>query len=105
MVWVIWGAQRAGEYFGGYLIEKSLAVDNIFVFALIFSSFAVPRAYQHRVLFFGVPGALAMRAAFIAGGAALLQRFHWVLYIFGAFLLVAAWRMRLADGAGPRRLS
>ena len=105
MVWAIGGAQHAGEYFGGYLIEKSLAVDNIFVFALIFSGFAVPRAYQHRVLFFGVLGALVMRAAFIAGGAALLNRFHWVLHVFGAFLLVAAWRMLRSRSrhSGPDR--
>ena len=105
IVWAIGGAQHAGEYFGGYLIEKSLAVDNIFVFALIFSGLAVPRAYQHRVLFFGVLGALVMRAAFIAGGAALLDRFHWVLYAFGAFLLVAAWRMARSRGrhSGPGR--
>ncbi|MBV9383894.1 MAG: hypothetical protein JO242_24920 [Streptosporangiaceae bacterium] len=88
VVWAAWGAQRAGEYFGGYLLEKSLSVDNILVFALIFSSFAVPRAYQRRVLFLGVLGALVMRAAMIAAGAALLRRFEWVLYIFGAFLLL-----------------
>jgi tellurite resistance protein TerC len=93
VVWAAWGGQRAGEYFGGYLIEKSLAVDNIFVFALIFTSFAVPQAYQHRVLFYGVLGALVLRAGFIAGGVALLDRFHWVLYLFGAFLLVTAGRM------------
>jgi tellurite resistance protein TerC len=105
VVWAIAGAQHAGEYFGGYLIEKSLAVDNIFVFALIFSDFAVPRAYQHRVLFLGVLGALVMRAAFIVGGAALLDRFHWVLYVFGAVLLVAAWRMARTRGehSGPGR--
>src|SRR5215831_13078128 len=103
VVWAVWGAERAGEYFAGYLIEKSLAVDNIFVFALIFSAFAVPRAYQHRVLFFGVLGALVMRAAFIVGGAALLERFHWVLYGFGAFLLLTAWRMIRSRGhADPR---
>lgn len=98
IIWLIGGAQHAGEYFGGYLIEKSLAVDNIFVFALIFSSFAVPRAHQHRVLFFGVLGALVMRAAFIAGGAALISRFDWVLYGFGGLLLVAAWRMVRSRG-------
>jgi len=103
VVWAAWGTERAGEYFAGYLIEKSLAVDNIFVFALIFSAFAVPRAYQHRVLFFGVLGALVLRAAFIAGGAALLERFHWVLYGFGVFLLITAWRMIRSHGhADPR---
>ena len=101
VVWAAWGGQRAGEYFGGYLIEKSLAVDNIFVFALIFASFAVPQAYQHRVLFYGVLGALVLRAGFIAGGVALLDRFHWVLYVFGAFLLVTAGRMVRARDAEP----
>jgi len=101
VVWAAWGGQRAGEYFGGYLIEKSLAVDNIFVFTLIFTSFAVPQAYQHRVLFYGVLGALVMRAGFIAGGVALLDRFGWVLYIFGAFLLVTAVRMVPARDREP----
>ncbi len=93
LVWNLYGAQAGGEYFAGYLIEKSLAVDNVFVFALIFSYFAVPRAYQHRVLFYGVIGALVFRALFIAGGAALLDRFHWILYVFGAFLLYTGWKM------------
>jgi tellurite resistance protein TerC len=93
VVWAAWGAQRAGEYFGGYLLEKSLSADNLLVFAVIFSGFAVPRALRHRVLFFGVLGALVMRAAFIAAGAALLSRFQWIMYTFGAFLLVTAWRM------------
>jgi tellurite resistance protein TerC len=101
VVWAAWGGQRAGEYFGGYLIEKSLAVDNIFVFTLIFTSFAVPQAYQHRVLFYGVLGALVMRAGFIAGGVTLLDRFGWVLYIFGAFLLVTAVRMVRARDREP----
>ena len=101
VVWAAWGGQRAGEYFGGYLIEKSLAVDNIFVFALIFTSFAVPQAYQHRVLFYGVLGALVLRAGFIAGGVAVLDRFGWVLYIFGAFLLVTAIRMIHARDREP----
>ena len=93
VVWSVYGAQAGGEYFAGYLIEKSLAVDNVFVFALIFSYFAVPRKYQHRVLFYGVLGALVFRAIFIAGGAALLDRFHWILYVFGAFLVITGWRM------------
>ena len=92
-VWYWFGAQSAGEYYAGYLIEKSLAVDNIFVFALIFTAFAVPREYQHRVLFYGVLGALVMRAAFIAGGAALIERFAWVLYLFGAFLVLTGIQM------------
>jgi tellurite resistance protein TerC len=89
------GAQAGGEYLAGYLIEKSLAVDNIFVFALIFGYFAVPAKYQHRVLFWGVVGALIFRAAFIAGGAALLDRFHWTIYVFGAFLVLTGIRMAL----------
>jgi tellurite resistance protein TerC len=93
VIWAVYGGQAGGEYFAGYLIEKSLAVDNVFVFALIFSYFAVPRQYQHRVLFYGVLGALVFRAVFIAGGAALLEQFHWVLYVFGAFLVVTGWRM------------
>lgn len=93
VVWWMFGAEAGGEYYAGYLIEKSLAVDNVFVFALIFGYFAVPRMYQHRVLFYGVLGALVLRAIFIAGGAALLGRFHWVLYVFGVILLYTGWRM------------
>jgi tellurite resistance protein TerC len=88
--WVAWahGAERGLEFLTGYLIEKALAVDNIFVFLLIFSSFAVPAAYVHRVLFWGILGALVMRAVFIFVGAALLERFHWIMYVFGGFLVV-----------------
>jgi len=93
VVWATWGAQAGGEYFAGYLIEKSLAVDNVFVFALIFTFFAVPREYQHRVLFYGVLGALAFRAVFIAGGVILIEQFAWILYVFGAFLVYTGWRM------------
>jgi tellurite resistance protein TerC len=93
VVWQLYGSEAAGEYYAGYLIEKSLAVDNVFVFALIFAAFAVPRAYQHRVLFYGVLGALVMRAGFIAGGAALVERFAWVLYLFGGFLVVTGLQM------------
>ena len=92
-VWSRFGTEAAGEYYAGYLIEKSLAVDNIVVFALIFTSFAVPREYQHRVLFLGVVGALVMRAAFIAAGSALLNQFHWVLYLFGGFLVLTGLQM------------
>jgi tellurite resistance protein TerC len=92
-VWVLAGGEHAGEYFAGYLIEKSLSVDNIFVFALILGYFAVPARYQHRVLFWGVVGALVMRAGFIAAGATLLDRFSWTVYVFGAFLLVTGVRM------------
>lgn len=87
------GGQAAGEYITGYLIEKSLSVDNVFVWAVLFSYFAVPREYQFRVLFWGIFGALAMRAAFIFAGVAVLERFEWVLFLFGGFLVVTAVRM------------
>lgn len=93
VVWWANGAQAGGEYFAGYLIEKSLAVDNVFVFALIFTYFAVPREYQHRVLFYGVLGALVFRAIFIAGGVVLIEQFAWILYVFGAFLVYTGWKM------------
>ncbi len=93
VIWWVAGGTAAGEYFAGYLIEKSLSVDNVFVFVLIFSYFAVPAAYQHRVLFWGVLGALVLRGAFIVVGAALLETFHWVLYLFGAFLLYTGVKM------------
>jgi tellurite resistance protein TerC len=90
----IWmGAERGTEFLTGYLIEYSLSVDNIFVFVLIFSAFAVPPQYQHRVLFWGVLGALVMRGVLIFAGAALIERFHWILYIFGAFLVFVGIRM------------
>ena len=87
------GSDPALAFFSGYLLEKSLAVDNIFVFVLIFGSLAVPAAYQHRVLFFGVVGALVMRGVMIAGGSLLIERFEWTLFLFGAFLVVTALRM------------
>jgi tellurite resistance protein TerC len=93
VVWLWQGPDAGGEYLAGYLIEKSLSVDNIFVFALIFGYFAVPAKYQHRVLFWGVVGALVLRAGFIAAGATLLDRFSWTVYVFGAFLLVTGVRM------------
>ena len=95
VVWLWFGPQAGGEYLAGYLIEKSLSVDNIFVFALIFTYFGVPPKYQHRVLFWGILGALVFRAAFIAGGAALLERFHWTIYIFGGFLVITGIRMAM----------
>jgi tellurite resistance protein TerC len=93
VIWLTMGATEAGEYVGGYLIEKSLSVDNIFVFALIFGFFAVPAELQHRVLFWGVFGALVFRAIFIALGSALLTNFHWTIYVFGAFLVFTGLRM------------
>lgn len=93
LVWSVWGAEFGQQYFAGYLIEKSLAVDNVFVWAIIFAAFAVPREYQHRVLFLGVLGALVFRGIFIAAGAALIENFSWVLYVFAAFLIYTGWRM------------
>jgi tellurite resistance protein TerC len=87
------GGQAAGEYISGYLIEKSLSVDNVFVWALIMSYFAVPREFQFRVLFWGVFGALVLRFIFIFAGVALLEQFEWLLFVFGAFLLVTAFRL------------
>jgi len=95
IVWWMWGAEFAAQYYAGYVIEKSLAVDNVFVFAIIFSYFAVPREYQHRVLFYGVLGALVFRAVFIAAGSVLIASFAWILYIFGAFLVATGIRMTL----------
>ena len=93
IVWAVWGADLGQQYFAGYLIEKSLAVDNVFVWAIIFAHFAVPAQFQHRVLFLGVLGALVFRGIFIAGGALLIQNFSWILYIFSAFLLYTGFRM------------
>ena len=93
VVWAAWGAELGQQYFAGYLIEKSLAVDNVFVWAIIFTYFAVPREYQHRVLFLGVLGALVFRGVFIAGGSVIIASFSWVLYVFAAFLLYTGFRM------------
>lgn len=98
-LWHFEGRQAGLEFVAGWLIEKSLSVDNLFVFVMIFSLWQVPREYQHRVLFWGVLGALAMRAAMIFAGVALLTRFEWIIYPFGAFLLLLAFRMLLASDA------
>jgi tellurite resistance protein TerC len=91
---LVWqGAETGGEYFAGYLIEKALSVDNVFVFAMLFAYFAVPPEYQHRVLFWGVIGALAMRGVFIALGAQLLETYDWIVYFFGALLIATGLRM------------
>jgi tellurite resistance protein TerC len=95
------GQQRGLEWITGYLIEYSLAVDNIFVFVLVFTAFAVPVAYRRRVLFWGIIGALIMRGAMIALGAALLEQFHWILYVFGGILLIAGYRMMFAKKEEP----
>jgi tellurite resistance protein TerC len=91
------GPQAGLEYLTGYLIEKALSVDNIFVFVLLFSYFGVPAKYQHRVLFWGVLGALIMRGAMIGAGALLIERFHWIIYVFGAFLVFTGIRMATHD--------
>jgi tellurite resistance protein TerC len=94
LVFLFWqGGDAAGEYLAGYLIEKSLSVDNVFVWALILSYFAVPRQYQHRVLFWGIFGALVLRAIFIFAGVALLEAFHWIIYVFGGILIFTAVRL------------
>ena len=97
--WVWWylGAEPGMNYLTGFLVEKTLAMDNVFVIAMIFSFFAIPRAYQHRVLFWGVFGALVLRAVFIFAGVALLNAFDWMLFVFGAFLVVTAWRVARHD--------
>jgi tellurite resistance protein TerC len=92
------GAQTGGEYLAGYLIELSLSVDNVFVFALIFASFAVPAAYQHRLLFWGILGAVVFRAVFIAAGAAVLAAAHWVIYLLGVLLIVTGVRLARSRG-------
>ena len=92
---------KAMEFLTGYLIEKSLAVDNIFVFLMIFSFFAVPAEYQRRVLIYGVIGAIVMRAVMILAGAWLVQEFHWILYLFGAFLVVTGIKMLMFAEAEP----
>lgn len=92
-VWHYYGGGKALEFLTGYLIEKSLSVDNVFVFALLFSYFAVPLQHQHKVLFWGVLGALVMRAVMIFLGAALITRFTWIIYIFGAFLILTGLKM------------
>ena len=92
-VWHYAGSQKALEFFTGYVIEKSLSVDNVFVFALLFSYFAVPPVYQHKVLFWGILGALLMRAFMIAAGAALITKFAWIIYVFGAFLILTGIKM------------
>ncbi|MEQ9439976.1 MAG: TerC family protein [Cyclobacteriaceae bacterium] len=92
VIWIWQGGEAASQYITGYLIEKSLSIDNVFLWAMLFSYFAVPPKYQHRVLFWGIFGALLLRAAFIFGGIALLESIHWIVYVFGAILLFTAYR-------------
>jgi len=95
------GREAGLEFMTGYLIEKSLSLDNVFVFVLIFSHFAVPAAYQHRVLFWGILGALVMRTILILLGAALISTMHWVVFVFGAFLILTGVKMLMAADAHP----
>ncbi len=105
LIWFFWGAEAALEFFTAYLVEKSLSADNIFVFAVIFSYFGVPPAYQHRVLFWGILGAIVTRATFILAGVELLERFHFMIYVFGAFLVFTGLRLlrRSEEKVEPER--
>lgn len=89
------GREPALQFLAGYIIEKSLSVDNLFVFLLIFSYFSVPSIYQHKILFWGILGALIMRAIFIAAGITLIEKFHWMIYLFGGFLIITGIKMAL----------
>jgi len=103
---VTWGGEAFGEYISGYLIEKSLSIDNVFVWAMIFSTLAIPLKFQHRVLFWGIFGALALRGIFIAVGSALISKFIWVLIIFGVFLIYTGLKVirhREGEGEGATR--
>ena len=100
-IWWQWGGQFGGEYFAGYITEKALSVDNLFVFTVIMSSFAVPRPYQQKLLLIGIVMALVMRAGFIAVGAAAINTFSWVFYLFGIFLILTA--VKLARESGHQR--
>jgi tellurite resistance protein TerC len=97
IVWVGGGGAPAAEYFAGYLIERSLSIDNLFVFALIFGYFSIPAYRQDRLLMWGIAGALVLRAMFIVAGAAALHTFHWTIYVFGALLIYAAIHMARQD--------
>jgi len=99
-IYAVLGPEAAGEFLAGYLIEKSLSVDNLFVFLVIFAYFAVPREHEARILIWGIVGAVVLRAAFIVGGAALLERFHWMIYLFGGFLILTGVKMLIKRGEG-----
>jgi tellurite resistance protein TerC len=98
-IWLRFGSETGMQYLTGYVIEKSLSVDNIFVFVVIFGALGIPPIYQHRVLFWGILSALVMRGAMIAAGAALISRFHWIIYVFGAFLILTGVKLLFAGGA------
>ena len=101
--WLWWklGAQSGMEYFTGYVIELSLSMDNLFVIAMVFGYFAIPRELMHRVLFWGIVGVIVLRAIMIGVGAALIHQFEWILYVFGAFLVFSGIRMLFAESHGP----
>ncbi|MBI5532388.1 MAG: TerC family protein [Deltaproteobacteria bacterium] len=99
LVWWQFGSRPAVEFLTGYLIEKSLSVDNIFVFVVIFASLGIPALHQHRVLFWGILSALILRAVMIFAGAAMLERFHWLIYVFGAFLIFTGVKLLRDRGA------
>ncbi|UZN01540.1 TerC family protein [Cellulomonas sp. S1-8] len=98
IVWAVWGSTYGAEYFAGYVTEKSLSVDNLFVFVLIMASFRVPRLYQQKVLLIGITIALVLRTVFILVGAAMIENLSWIFYVFGAFLLYTAWTQIKAGG-------
>ena len=97
-LWWVWGGDHGLEYFAGFLTEKSLSVDNLFVFLLIMSTFAVPKEYQQKVLLIGVAIAIVMRGIFIALGAAIIENFSWIFYVFGIFLLYTGWKLATSGG-------
>ena len=106
LIFLTRGPEDGSAYLAGYLLELSLSVDNVFVFALIFAAFAVPLRFQHRVLFYGILGAIVFRAIFIALGSAIIESFHWAIYIFGVLLLYTGyrmWRQRNEHAIDPRR--
>src|SRR3954451_15704917 len=98
LIWWFYGAEYGGEYFAGYITEKSLSVDNLFVFVLIMASFAVPRQLQQKVLLFGIAFALVLRTVFILVGAAAIENFSWVFYLFGAILIYTAYVQAKSGG-------
>ena len=98
VVWWQFGSQKGVEFLTGYLIEKSLSVDNIFVFVVIFTALRIPALYQHRVLFWGILSALLMRAVMIFAGAAMIARFHWLIYVFGVFLILTGVKLFFQSG-------
>jgi tellurite resistance protein TerC len=98
IIWIKFGSRTGVEFLTGYLIEKSLSIDNIFVFVVVFSGLSIPAIYQHRVLYWGIVSALVLRAAMIVGGAAALDRFHWIIYVFGVFLIATGIKLYVQRG-------